>query len=743
MKNLLTMIFLMSSYLLLGQQQSEQQDYLDLSLEDLMKIKVVTASQTEQKVSDAPATIYVVTEEQIHDRGYNYLDELLEDIPEIEIQRKSSSEYSNYYTIRGVAGNEKFLVMLDGVRINSVDATPHVVGLNYPLSNIKRVEVLLGPASALYGVNGFSGIINLFTKKGSDIKGVAISSHIGSFGTRDASLNAGFEKNGISFNVAGNIYHSDEPFFPKYYKNDFAWYDTYSQTGKMKQDPFSNKPISTGSIMPYKTPTNAYLINASVSFKGFELGYYRNSESHNSSQSTRPEYNIYTQDAIYKIEQETIYGRNETKSEDGKWTSNTYLAYSSFEVSPDSKFVNTFTTYKDGYKYAFNRAFVLREQIGYKTGENSSVIAGVNFQSFSALAKSGDLPFKFNKNEPAALQKFYYLGTNTVDSLGRDLTIYQDFYYINESNIGLFAQYQTKLAKIIEPTLTMRYDNNSRYGSVFNPRVGIVISPSDALKFKIIYSQAFLAPSPYLSYQHYGGFKTVDSKGRDTTNTAHIARLAGDFWHLTNGNLQPEQLRTMEFAASYVKNSVAISADFYYNWLTALITNELEFNQTFKGVNINAVERPTNRGDASTYGFTTKIDFHKQFGGLRLQSYVAYTYSDGKFDGAPLPYSAKNTIKAGALFKIGNFSIDPRVIYRTESLHGQLKDSNNNPLHNDAFALVNLFAAYKISSHLELNVKVRNLLDARYYNVSAGGSESFAATPQDPFAIYGGFLVKL
>jgi iron complex outermembrane receptor protein len=198
----------------------------------------------------------------------------------------------------------------------------------------------------------------------------------------------------------------------------------------------------------------------------------------------------------------------------------------------------------------------------------------------------------------------------------------------------------------------------------------------------------------------------------------------------------------VEFGASFVRNSIAISADAYYNDLTDLINNQLEFNQQFKGVNVQVVETPTNSGNAYTYGFTTKIDLHQQIGMLKLQSYAAYSYSDGKTDGAPLAYSAKNTIKAGVLFKIGKFSIDPRMIYRSASLQGFVKDSDNNPAHNSAFTLINLFTTYKLTKNIEVNMKIKNLLNARYYNVSYGGDEAFAATPQDPFAIYGGVLVK-
>ena len=181
---------------------------LDLTLEELMNIEVVTASQTAQKVGDAPATIYVVTQEQIIDRGYANLEELLEDIPEIEIQRKSVSEYSNYYSFRGISGNEKFMILLNGIRINSMAGTPHAVANNYSIANANRVEVILGPASALYGVDAFSGIINIITRTGAEISGAEANLSYGSFNSTDNSVVVGYGNDDISFNLTGSFYNS-------------------------------------------------------------------------------------------------------------------------------------------------------------------------------------------------------------------------------------------------------------------------------------------------------------------------------------------------------------------------------------------------------------------------------------------------------------------------------------------------------------------------------------------------------
>jgi len=89
-----------------AQDDSASFSFLEMSLEELMNLEVTSASRIPEKSADVPATIYLITENQIRTRGYTNLEEVLEDIPEIEIQKKSSVEYSNYFTIRGVDGSE-------------------------------------------------------------------------------------------------------------------------------------------------------------------------------------------------------------------------------------------------------------------------------------------------------------------------------------------------------------------------------------------------------------------------------------------------------------------------------------------------------------------------------------------------------------------------------------------------------------------------------------------------------------
>lgn len=141
-----------------------------LSLEDLLQQPVVTASRREQSMSDAPMTMYVITEKEIRESPAFTLSDLLRRVPGFQT-KTWLSEFTNT-SIRGMVGasviNERIMWMLDGVPINDVRDGGIWTDITLPLSNIKRIEILSGPGSALYGSNAFLGVVHIITRDAQD-----------------------------------------------------------------------------------------------------------------------------------------------------------------------------------------------------------------------------------------------------------------------------------------------------------------------------------------------------------------------------------------------------------------------------------------------------------------------------------------------------------------------------------------------------------------------------------------------
>src|SRR3569623_725533 len=125
------------------------------------------------------------------------MEDALHDVPGIDLIH-----------IRGMYGAVylRALLMIDGIVDNNILGTNDLAGPAYSLHNVDRIEIIWGPASALYGANAFGGVINIITKKGGDINGVEAEEGYGSFNTRFQKLSMGLRKANLEFAVAGTLY---------------------------------------------------------------------------------------------------------------------------------------------------------------------------------------------------------------------------------------------------------------------------------------------------------------------------------------------------------------------------------------------------------------------------------------------------------------------------------------------------------------------------------------------------------
>ena len=124
---------------------------------------VVTATKTKRMLQDVPASISVVTSEEIERKGASNVADLLRDVPGVEVMLNSSPA-SQRVIIRG-EGSERTLILIDGQKISenkSMDGAPILVDPNM----IEKIEIIKGPASVLYGSEAIGGVVNIITKKG-------------------------------------------------------------------------------------------------------------------------------------------------------------------------------------------------------------------------------------------------------------------------------------------------------------------------------------------------------------------------------------------------------------------------------------------------------------------------------------------------------------------------------------------------------------------------------------------------
>jgi len=170
----------------------EQKQALVEELELLKEETVSIAVRHEQPISEAPSDVYVTTDEDIRQSGAIDIPTILRRIPGMEVMQTTAAVFN--VSVRGdnqLMAN-KLLVMVDGRSIY-IDAGGNVFWKLLPvtLPEIKRIEVLKGPASAVYGFNAFDGIINIITKSPEEMRGTTLQFGGGEFGTiSSAALHA-------------------------------------------------------------------------------------------------------------------------------------------------------------------------------------------------------------------------------------------------------------------------------------------------------------------------------------------------------------------------------------------------------------------------------------------------------------------------------------------------------------------------------------------------------------------------
>ncbi|MEO6307281.1 MAG: TonB-dependent receptor [Nitrospiraceae bacterium] len=154
---------------------------------------VSIASRYEQPISQAPANVYVITDEDIRHSGATDLPTVLRRVPGMDVMQVSGADFNVSARGNNQSFANKILVLVDGRSIYvDVQAVVWWKAIPVTLPEIKRIEVLKGPASSIYGFNAFDGIINIITKSPEEMKGNTVQFGGGELGTiSSAAIHAG------------------------------------------------------------------------------------------------------------------------------------------------------------------------------------------------------------------------------------------------------------------------------------------------------------------------------------------------------------------------------------------------------------------------------------------------------------------------------------------------------------------------------------------------------------------------
>jgi outer membrane receptor for ferrienterochelin and colicin len=211
--------------------KTDVSDLVNLSLEELMNMSVSIASKNQGTMREAPGIVTVVTEEEILNAGARDLIDILRLVPGYDF----GIDISNSVGV-GIRGNwgfdGKVLILVDGIEMNDRRYASYEFGQHFPVDHIKRIEIVRGPGSVMYGGAAKLGVINIITKQTEDIDGVSLITSYGkmkeALGHEQITLMAGEQFGDLKVSAMGTK--------GKGHRSDQVYKDVYEKPFNMAEN---------------------------------------------------------------------------------------------------------------------------------------------------------------------------------------------------------------------------------------------------------------------------------------------------------------------------------------------------------------------------------------------------------------------------------------------------------------------------------------------------------------------------
>lgn len=430
-------------------QVSEIDKLLELDLESLSNISIISATKTLSTINEVPSTVRVISEKTIKKHGYLTLEDALASLP--GFQFRNIVGFNSYVFQRGIPNqNNLILLLVDGIQVNELNSGGFYAGGQFNLDNVSQIEVIYGPSSALYGTNAISGIINIITKDAQDYEGLSLTGLYGSFNTYNASASYGYfdETSDFGFRISGMIKSSEKADL-KEENGDYNW------TREMEnfEDDYSLEIKSTYKNLQFGVLYQNKQSSRSTNYKSIGTGYLDKNTL----------WNISFLNSYLKFQQEF--------SENIKLSSTVFYRNSTLN---DNSVAFVTDSFQVGH-YRPGNLWGLENMITYLPLERLKLIGGIQFE-YETLSKDFSITYSTSPDEKPPVPGSPKSESNNL--------------------LSLYIQGQYQLLDILELYIGARYDRSSFYHNVFTPRLGLVFN-RDRLTVKILYSEAYRAPKPW------------------------------------------------------------------------------------------------------------------------------------------------------------------------------------------------------------------------------------------------------
>ncbi len=417
---------------------------------------VYAASKHEQKITEAPAAVSIVTADEIRRYGYRNLSEILSSLRGFFSYSDRNYHYTN---VRGFGRpgdyDSRLLLLVDGNTLNDNIYSGAPMGEVFPVDVdlIERIEVVRGPGSSLYGTSALFGVINVITKRGRDLMGAELAAETGTYARNKGRFSYGDRlESGVELLVSGSYLESDG--------DDQIYYPEFD-------DPATNNGIAED------------VDGEAVKQLFTRIGY--------ADFSFEAIYAKRTKD-IPTASYGTVFNDPDTQTTDTYY----YLDLKYEHETPDGLGLLARlgrSHYKEDGDYMFDYA---------DSGDPPYLV--LNKDEIEGNWWSGELQL----TKTLWQQHRLILGSRLQYNMDQNLQNYDEEVYLDESHDsldwGLYIQDEYRLQDNLILNLGLRYDDYEQSGSTLNPRLAVIYNPVQATTLKLLYGSAFRAPSPYEQY---------------------------------------------------------------------------------------------------------------------------------------------------------------------------------------------------------------------------------------------------
>jgi len=516
-----------------------------MSLEELLNIKVVTATKTARRLEEAPAIVAVVTREDIATWGYRTLDEVLRHVPGFYVVDDHGLPN---VAVRGAAGgyfgeSGTIKVMVDGVSMSFRSTSGNWLGSELlPLSAVERIEIIRGPASALYGADAFLGVVNVITRQGQDVKGATLWGEVDVSTVRDLEggpeLTFGTRTGPVEVLVSGRLSSELRSGLELPESSPAPTLPSFNDGRRIASDMHSQGRVGYAAVTYHASEKTRVKLMGYLSEldRDWEFAPWAQL-SHGLDRSG------HAGGTHLSLRQGRVGLMARSELTDG------------LELSLNGFYFAGGPTSRDRVETGSDLCYVRRE-FGFQGAE---VALEGRWDATNALTLVLGTEFVHDRERlPSSL---HVLKAATADAdagtVLEAISTRQGLKVLNSAAAFMQAQY-TPPDSIWNVTGGLRYDHHSLYGGQISGRLAGVTFPVKNLSLKALYGSAFKAPSPLLLYA--------------------VPNRVGDI--IGNPDLEPQYVHTFEVQAAYsFLSHFKVSSEVAYS----LLRDKAEFTQ--QGVN--------------------------------------------------------------------------------------------------------------------------------------------------------------